>query len=253
MADNRAGVESSAKRAVLRTREDAHNIQVSNSTRLNRYPRVFQAVGDLSRASRFAKPRVLSYGSSTGEEAHSLATSYLPDAEILGVDVSPAVVEQARAKYGSNPRIRFEISNEANLRAEAPFSVIFAMSVLCRWPESRNLDDIAEIFPFAACERQVDLLDGLLQPGGVLVIYNSSYSFLHARTSRHYDLILDPRVATSGFVKRFKKDGSYNDSVTGTDCIFRKREADAEIGPRGLTVRDHKLRVLGCIERDIAI
>ncbi len=54
-------------------------------------------------------------------------------------------------------------------------------------------------------------------------------------------------------VARFKKDGSYDDSVTGTDCIFRKREADAEIGPRGLTVRDHKLRVLGCIERDIAI
>lgn len=252
MVDDATPIEG-RNRAMLRTSQDDHGIQVSNSTRLNRYPRVFQAIGEIAGAAQFGASKVLSYGCSTGEEAHTLSADYLPDAEILGVDVAPAVVEAARARYGANPRLRFAISNEENLRAAAPFAIIFAMSVLCRWPESRNLDDIADMFPFAAFERQVELLDSILQPGGIMVVYNSSYSFLHAQASRNYDLVLHPRVATSGFVKRFRKSGSHDGAVTGTDCIFRKRPADEQIGLRGLVIRDQKLRVLGCIERDISI
>ncbi|UVO48991.1 class I SAM-dependent methyltransferase [Sphingomonas sp. SUN019] len=240
------------RRGEIATAIDAVAVQISSSTKLNRYPAVFQAVQQLCRAGGIARPHILSFGSSSGEEAHTLSTQYFAGSPILGLEVAEDVLAQSRESYGANPDLRFEKSGVYEPEPES-FDVIFAMSVLCRWPETRNMTDIAQLFPFANFEKQTAYLDSLLKPGGIMVIYNASYGFLHSRTSRHYDLIAHPRITTAGFVKRFRKDGGEDPSVAPTDCVYRKQQANERIGARGLVIRDHALKPIAVIERDIAI
>jgi hypothetical protein len=223
-------------------------MQISRCTKPNRYPRIFQICAELVRTAGFAHPRVLSYGCSTGEEVHTLATKHFPDGEIIGLDVSAEAINQARETYFNLPSVRFDISDESVLRRIGPFSIVFAMSVLCRWPESRSLDNIKDMFPFSLFDRQVQLLDSVVQDGGFLVIYNASYGFLQTKVSLNYDVVLHPGIKDSGFVKRFQKDGKVVTGPPPSDCIYRKRAAvDSETS--SLVLRDFKLRALGCLER----
>lgn len=244
--------ETPTRRNKTLTAADAVAVQISNSTRLNRYPTIFQAARHVCDAAGIERPHILSFGSSSGEEAHTLSTHYFAGSQILGLDVADELLRQARETYGGNGDLRFEKSGEYEPESQS-FDVIFAMSVLCRWPETRNMDSIATLFPFANFERQTDYLDNLLKPGGIMVIYNASYSFLHSRTSQHYDLITDPSIVTAGFVKRFQKDGWHDPDVAMTDCIYRKQPQDEWIGGRGLVVRNHSLAKVATIERDIAL
>jgi SAM-dependent methyltransferase len=240
------------RRRQMITAADSIAVQISNSTKHNRYPIVFHAVRQLCEATGVERPNILSFGSSTGEEAHTLSTQYFPGSQILGLDVADDVLAQARTTYAANPDLRFEKSGEYEPEPES-FDIIFAMSVLCRWPETRDMVDIATLLPFANFERQTDYLDSLLKPGGIMVIYNASYGFLHSRTSRHYDLIAHRRITTAGFVKRFRKDGREDTGVAPTDCLYRKQLAGERIGARALMVRDHALKPVAVIERDIAL
>jgi hypothetical protein len=224
-------------------------VQISNTTKADRYPKVFRTVVEVTTASGMTAPRILSYGCSTGEEASTLATKYFPQSEVFGVDVSADALAEAKANYGDNPRIRFEMSTEETLSKAGLFDVIFAMSVLCRWPQSRKVDNVASMFPFEVFEKQAVLLDGLVKPGGILIIYNANYSFLQSDASRGYDLIAHPRIDTCGFVKRFDKSGEFLDGAVATDCIYQKAKEATD--PRKLIIRNTGLRQLGIIPRDI--
>lgn len=226
-------------------------IQRSHATRLDRHPALFACVKDVAVACRLDRPTILSFGCSTGEEAHTLATKYFPDAAVIGVDVVSDVVATAMSRYGGNPNIRFAHADELSL-APQTFDIVFAMSVLCRWPITRRMDDIAELYPFAAFEEHVAHLDTLLKPGGVMVIYNANYSFLLAGASLDYDLIVDPRVARPPMVKRFRRNGRSYPGASGTDCIYLKRAAGELANKACLTLRDHKLQEIGMIERGLA-
>lgn len=226
-------------------------IQYSNSTRHDRYPQVFRVVSKVCEAVDLNKPRILSFGCSTGEEVDTLANIYFRDSEILGVDVVESVVEKARDKFGSNRRVRFELSEQEALLKGPPFSVIFAMSVLCHWPKTRKMTDISRLFPFEVFEGHVTLLDQLLAPGGVLVIYNANYSFLHTKTSQSYDLVLYPHIRTNGFVRQFRPDGSFADGPKSTDCIYRKQIGVERVDKSRLRIFDPRMRAIGCIDRGI--
>lgn len=232
---------------------EAHEVQYSNSTKSNRYPHVFRFAADAASAADLVKPRILSYGCSTGEEVETLATAYFPDSDVTGVDVSASALAEARERFGSNPRVRFELSESQSLLSQPPFAVIFAMSVLCRWPETRTMTDASTIFPFKVFEHHVALLDRVLQPGGIMVIYNANYSFLHTKTSGGYDLVLHPRIREAGFVRRFHSDGKYLDGKKATDCVYWKKAASEPADPHRITIRDAKLRVMGCVDRGTPI
>jgi hypothetical protein len=224
-------------------------VQYSNSTKANRYPAVFGAVADCASLAGFNKPKILSYGCSTGEEVDSLANLYFPDSEVVGVDVSDEALDEARRRFASNPRLRFEKSNQEFLRIEAPFSIIFAMSVLCRWPETRTMADAASIFPFEVFEHHVGLLDEVLAPGGLLIIYNANYSFLSSTIASKYDLILHSRIKNAGFVRRFQRSGKYQEGQIPSDCVYRKK-ADGEVPePHRIVIRNGKLDFIGCLDR----
>jgi SAM-dependent methyltransferase len=68
---------------------------------------------DLYRLPRSA--RVLDVGAGTGEFAARVA-EYLPDSQVLGVELLPTSVEHARARHtGFGPRLRFETGDAFNL------------------------------------------------------------------------------------------------------------------------------------------
>lgn len=228
--------------------DDALDVQVSNTTRLNRYPRVFATV--VQAASSMTRPRILSYGCSTGEEPHTLAARYFPEGRIVGLDVSEEALAKARALNAREPRVTIDRSTRETLAGHGPYDVIFAMSVLCRWPESRRMDDIAEFFPFARFVDQVATLDAVLKPGGLLVIYNANYEFLHTPVAAGYDVIVSPRIRTAGQVKKFRPDGKSAPEALISACLYRKR-LPSEPASAGLGIYNERLIKLGEIPRGL--
>ena len=148
--------------------------QRSHATTLNRYPAVFSAVAGLVRAET-PVPAVLSFGCSTGEECRSLATHF-PGAPITGTDISATVLKRARETCRDLPQLDFLRSPDL-MASGRRFDAIFAMSVLCRHRETREAEDIAQIYPFADFARTATDLAGLTLPGGYLVLFNGNYRF----------------------------------------------------------------------------
>ena len=67
-----------------------------------------------------ARPRrILDVGTGTGAAALWLAERF-PEAEVVGVDVAPEMIEQARAK--GSPRVRFEVGDAR--AADGPFDLV---------------------------------------------------------------------------------------------------------------------------------
>ncbi len=228
----------------------AHQVQLSNRTRANRYPHVFEPVARMAAALQRPQLRVLSFGCSTGEEPSILATHYLPGAEILGVDIAPDALAEARARCAALAGVTIAESTPETLRSRGPFDLIFAMSVLCRWPTSRRMASIGELFPFARFTEQATLLDEVLAPGGLLVIYNANYSFLQTPVAANYDVVVSPQIDTAGFVKRFLPDGNAAPASETTECVFRKRlpDPEGEEDP-ALIVLDEQLRQIARLPR----
>ena len=95
--------------------------------------------------------RVVDIGCGPGNSTELLAARW-PDAEVLGVDTSPDMLEKARARL---PGIRFELADAANWTPAEPVDVIFANAVFQWLPEH------PEVF---------QRLMGFLAPGGALAI-----------------------------------------------------------------------------------
>ena len=93
-----------------------------NRTALDRYP-VFAAAAAAAPDAR----RILSFGCSSGEECVTLA-EYFPKAEIIGADINPVILLQARKHRGD--RIRFVYASDRILSGLGGFDAIFCMAVL---------------------------------------------------------------------------------------------------------------------------
>ena len=80
-----------------------------------------------------ADGRVLDLGCGIGRMTAQLAGRF---AEVVGVDVSPAMVEQAEALHGGTAGLRFEANNGADLAAfaDGSFDLVFSYSVLPHLP-----------------------------------------------------------------------------------------------------------------------
>ena len=200
--------------------------QLSNSTKMDRYPDIFR----VARVAAGPEPlRILSFGCSTGEEPLTLAGTYFPQSQILGVDVSDEALDQARSLAAGEPNVHIARSSDAAIAEYGPYDIIFAMSVLCRNPPPEG--HRWEEYPFARFEEAVAGLIGSLKAGGLLVLANANYALTQSRLIRHFDLLADPGMRDPGPVWKVAFDGTVlerparNDPAAriGTDCIFRKR------------------------------
>ncbi|TCK28799.1 trans-aconitate 2-methyltransferase [Ancylobacter aquaticus] len=111
-----------------------------------RPPRDLLAAVPLERARR-----VVDLGCGPGNSTELLAARW-PDAEVIGVDNSPAMLEQARARL---PAVRFELGDLASWAPAEGTDLLFANAVFQWVPD--HLDVLAR------------LLEGLA-PGGVLAV-----------------------------------------------------------------------------------
>jgi trans-aconitate 2-methyltransferase len=95
-----------------------------------------------------AGERILDLGCGTGHLTAQLAAT---GAEVVGLDHSPAMVEQARQSY---PQLRFEVGDARAFTTAAPFDAVFSNAVL-HW--------VREPEAVIACVRRA------LKPGGRFV------------------------------------------------------------------------------------
>lgn len=92
--------------------------------------------------------RILDLGCGTGHLTAQIAEM---EAEVLGIDHSPAMIEQARTSY---PNLRFEVADARDFAVEKPSDAIFSNAVL-HWIKEP--------------ERVVDCVRSALKPGGRFV------------------------------------------------------------------------------------
>lgn len=109
-------------------------------------------VGDLLARVPLAAPRtVVDLGCGAGASTAPLLEHW-PDADVLGIDTSPTMLEEARARV---PGARFALADVATWTPEAPVDLLFSNATL-HW-----VPDHATLLP---------RLMGLLAPGGVLAV-----------------------------------------------------------------------------------
>jgi hypothetical protein len=95
------------------------------------------------------------------------------------------------------------------------------MSVLCKWPESKNLKDISQIYSFDVFSNAVGMLDRVLKRDGVLVIANANFRFMDTLVSAGYD---DVPIESKrlGYVKQFDIHNKALATISAS-CIFVKQ------------------------------
>ena len=87
---------------------------------------------ELALADLPAPRRVLDLGTGTGVVAQALSERY-PEADVLGIDLSPGMIEQARAKHLAAPagRIRFEVGDASALAYDdGAFDLVTLMNMI---------------------------------------------------------------------------------------------------------------------------
>ncbi len=95
------------------------------------------------------------------------------------------------------------------------------MSVLCRWPQTANLDDCSEHYTFDEFSHSLAELDKNLRVGGLLVVYNSNFNVLETATAERYEVVKGYGLWKNGFVHRFDRNHKRDNRVMA-DCIYRK-------------------------------
>jgi len=154
---------------------------------------------------------ILSFGSSTGEEAITLATDYFggpkyANVKIFGADIDEPTLEKAREnirKQSSRiPESKIVLFNgrNTNIDVHGRYDIIFANRVLC-YHGPYPLEQIVNRFPFSDFESILATLDASLKVGGIIAIVNMSYNFEDSELARRYEPVsmctgnLVPRVS----------------------------------------------------------
>jgi Methyltransferase domain len=192
--------------------------QLTSVTASDRYPELFSEV----RTIVGEKPNslILSFGCSTGEECTTML-SYFPGAKIIGVDINRSNLRKAKRKR-NHPNINFLHSTPKAIMQNGKYDLIFCLSVLCRWEETKDLENCVDIYPFSKFSQTVTMLADQVKKGGLLVVYNSNFRFEDTKAFSDFDIVRTPLVQNSGFVHKYD---SSNDRVKSAhaNCVYKKR------------------------------
>jgi len=174
-------------------------LQTNSSTGADGYKEIFDAAYKECPAAE----RILSFGCSTGEELDAISTRW-KSSKITGVEIVDSVRMEASKHFP-----QFDIGSPENLSGS--FDVIFAMSVLCRWPE------VGGPLPYEQFASTVRSIDDHLKPGGLLVAWNTTYSpatvLEYDARSFTPDLLLNTNLPHRLIVMPRHPDGNLSKSV----------------------------------------
>lgn len=97
---------------------------------------------------------IVDFGCGTGDLAAQIAAS---GAQVLGVDISPEMVERARIKY---PKLKFQCADGMNWKPERGYDAVFSNAAL-HWMKD--------------AEAAIESMTSSLKPGGRLVVEFGGY------------------------------------------------------------------------------
>lgn len=80
--------------------------------------------------------------------------------------------------------------------------IIFANSILCKWPESK------EQYTFKTFENTLEIIDNLLNKDGYLCIYNSKYLFSETDLFNKKYKTIETKHKETGFVTKYHKNNN---------------------------------------------
>lgn len=103
--------------------------------------------------------RVLDLGCGIGRVAAALASRC---SDILGLDISPGMIAEARRRHAAIPGLRFEVTDGHSV-PEGPFALVLLV------------DSMPYIHQAGLADAMIGDIAGALQPGGALAILNLSY------------------------------------------------------------------------------
>lgn len=192
--------------------------QLTSVTATNRYPELFSEVRSIWKEK--STTSILSFGCSTGEECFSLI-SYFPKAKIVGADINNANLREARRKL-RDENIEFVYSTPEAIAERGQYDIIFCLSVLCRWEETKDLENCAHVYSFEKFSNTVAMLSEQVKPGGLLVIFNSNFNFEETHSFKNFKILPTPEVLSSGFVHRFDSNNNRIKSVH-KHCVYQKQ------------------------------
>lgn len=102
--------------------------------------------------------RMLEIGCGNGAQIDALA-ELLVAKQYVGVDISEPLVARAQKRVGTNSSIELHVADVMSLEPDRPFQFILSWAVLQHLPDT---------------ERALSKLHELLEPGGVLLVYDSN-------------------------------------------------------------------------------
>ena len=214
------GDDSFRSATLLKLRFGAAMQQTTPLTWMDRYPTLFVACRE--RLGDSESLRILSYGCSTGEEVLTLRR-YFPLAHIVGVEINPKRIAKAR-QLPVDSRVVFEASSTRTIARLGPYDAVFCMAVLQRTPhmvQDRQLKSLEDVYPFARFDEQLTQLDGVVKPGGLLIVHHTQYVFEQATIASRYRALEGVlRVPDEG--PRFDRQSRLIETPIETSSIFVK-------------------------------
>lgn len=169
--------------------------QIDTTTCLNRYPTLFKTVSNIVPG----EAKVLSFGCSNGAEVRSLK-QVGAKWTVHGLDKNTLAIRDAKQSDPGGVYV-----TDASELVPLSYDIIFCMSVLCRFPG----DYFTYTFPHFIEASSV--IDGLLKPGGILVLYNAQFAWFSTRVGADlYTELKSDKIyihKTSGFIPKMLPDG----------------------------------------------
>jgi SAM-dependent methyltransferase len=213
----RNGVHGSSVEAVTAA-EGAH--QASTYSSKGRYHEIFSAAAS---AVSVVNPSVLSFGCADGYELEELATRYFHHGRVVGCDIDLDARRIANLCNAHPRRVKVIGAEPELLAAHGPYDLVVAMGVLCRWPETRSMEDISEYYPFSRFEEQIRKFLELLAPDGVLCVYNSNYRVIDSGLMSQLEVVKNPElIPVTQPVRLFHPSGQPRSNNVSEGFVFRK-------------------------------
>jgi SAM-dependent methyltransferase len=197
-------------------------IQRRTTTSYDRYPKIFKKSVDIA-MKRDGKQKILSFGCSSGLEVKTLSEKYFQNHEVYGCDIDSGVLQEAIENCRSIvPPERFAKNLE---EFKVQFDFIFAMSVLCIWPQSAYVTNVNELYRFEKFQSDVDELSKRLKVGGYLIIHNANFYFEDTFLFNSYAGVKPVSNSSQfGRVPRFDKEGNLFPCKVNSEGFFEHTE-----------------------------
>ncbi len=207
----------------LKQRRTPLFLQPSNFTHSDRWPVFFRFMTEHLAALK--APRILSFGCSTGEEVFSLR-NYLPNAELIGIDINPANIAKAQSKLAATPdlRIKFMQGTAPDTMALGEFDAIFCMAVLRHGGLAIDRPARCDhLIKFEDVECVLVHLAACLKPGGYLAVWSSHFRFADTVLATEFDTVLSLAHGRQFHSPLYGPDNVRLPEDGYCEAIFRKR------------------------------